>query len=166
MKQWYVLQVMTGTESDCQRSAAAAGLRTLVPTRIMPELSQGKWREREHTMLPGYVFLLSDGSAADYYRMSAIPGAIRLLPGGGECSPVPKEQMDWIMELSNSGRPWTISTAAMIEGKLKVLQGPLIGREHMIQSWDRRRRRARIEIRVLDERRVIEVGLAEDTKEK
>ena len=136
----------------------------VVPTRVMPEWSGRQWREREIVMLPGYVFVSCGGTVADYYRLSAIPDAVRILPGKGVYTPVPDDQMAWILELGNSGSPWSISTATDQDGRIKVLSGPLTGRESMIRSWDKRRRRAKILIKVLDQRRWIDVGLVEASK--
>lgn len=158
---WYVLQVMTGAELDCRRHASASGFRAVVPTRIIPELRNGRWSEREIVMLPGYVFVRCLGTVEHYYRLSSIPETIRILPGNGSYRPVPEDQMRWILELANAGEPWGISTASNREGRLKILTGPLVGREHLVLNWDKRRRRAKILIRVLDERRMIDVGLTE-----
>lgn len=115
-------------------------------------------------MLPGYVFAACAGSVADYYRLAAIPEAIRLLPGRGVYTPVPERQMAWILELSNQGKPWGVSTATNADGPLKVLSGPLIGRERMILNWDRRRRRAKLRVDVLNRTRLIDVGLMDATE--
>ena len=161
LSQWYVLQVMTGTEAECRRKAEKAGFKAVAPTRIMPEWSGRRGREREIVMLPGYVFVLCSGTIPEYYRLAAIPNAIRLLPGKGVYTPVPDSQMAWILELACGGKPWGISAAACAGGRLRVVSGPLTGHESQIQSWDRRRRRAKILIRVLDQRRLIDVGLTD-----
>lgn len=156
-----MLQVMTGTETDCRRRAAEAGFCAVVPTRIMPEWSGRRWREREIVMLPGYVFVLCGGTIAEYYRLSAIREAVRILPGKGVYTPVPDSQMAWILELANGGRPWAVSTASIRDGRIHVLSGPLVGREDLVVNWDRRRRRAKILVRVLDQRRMIDVGMVD-----
>ena len=158
---WFVLQVMTGEELECRRRIEKSGIRAIVPTRIMPELHGGRWREREIVMLVGYVFVQCSGSIADYYRLSAIPGAIRILPGRGVYHPVPERQMAWMLELAHNDKAWEISRAEMRNGKIHIISGPLLGKEHEIRSWDRRRRRAKIGIRILDETRMIDVGLQE-----
>lgn len=63
--------------------------------------------------------------------------------------------------MDQSGRPWGISTAVEIDGKIVARSGPLVGREKMIRRWDKRRRRCTIRIDVLDERKQIDVGLVE-----
>lgn len=158
---WFVLQVMTGEELECRKRIEKSGIRAIVPTRIMPELHAGRWREREIVMLVGYVFVQCSGSITDYYRLSAIPGAIRILPGRGVYHPVPDAQMAWILELAHNGKPWEISTAVIRNRKIHVLSGPLLGKTQEIRSWDKRRRRAKIQIRILNETRMIDVGLKE-----
>lgn len=152
---------MTGTELKSRRKAEEAGLEAIVPTRILPEWSGRRWREREIVMLPGYVFVLFNGTVADYYKLTAIPDAIRILPGKGVYSPVPSSQMTWILKLAGSGQAWGVSTAIRTDGKIRVLSGPLSGRESLIRRWDRRRRRAKICVKILDHPRLIEVGLVD-----
>lgn len=158
---WYVLQVMTGTERECARRLRGMRMEAFAPSRIMPELSGGKWRLKERAMLPGYVFIQSRMDAADYYRVSGVPDAVRLLPGGGRVEPVPEAQMRWLLALGGDGEPWGVSFAVMEGGHPRILSGPLVGHEDRLLRWDRRRRRARIAVDVLDRRREIEVGLEE-----
>ena len=158
---WYVIQAMTGTETECCQRLNALGIDAIAPTRILPELSGGVWREREHVMIPGYVFVYVTLSLWNYYRMAQIPCLLRILPGNGEFQSVPEKQMRWIIDMDQSGRPWGISTAAEIDGKIVARSGPLVGREKMIRRWDKRRRRCTIRIDVLDERKQIDVGLVE-----
>ena len=158
---WYVLQVMTGTERECVRRLRGMHMEAFAPSRIMPELSGGKWRLKERAMLPGYVFIRSHMDAADYYRVSGVPDAVRLLPGGGRVEPVPEAQMRWLLTLGRDGEPWGVSFAVMEDGHPRILSGPLAGHEDRLLRWDRRRRRARIAVDVLDRRREIEVGLEE-----
>lgn len=152
---------MTGTERECRRKALDAGFAAVVPTRIMPEWSGRCWREREIVMLPGYVFVCGGGTVSEYYRLSAIPETICILPGKGVYTPVPDDQMAWVLELANGGTPWVISTAVDRGGHIEILSGPLVGREDLVIRWDKRRRRAKILIQVLDQRRLIDVGLVE-----
>lgn len=125
----------------------------------MQELRRCEWRNREIVMLPGYVFVQLELTAKDYYRLGGVPDVVRILPGGGQYDPVPEEQMRWVLTLANGGEPWGISEAKNENGAIRVLSGPLTGREAEIISWDKRRRRAKIRVRVLDETRVIDVGL-------
>lgn len=159
--QWYVIQVMTGAEADCLRKLTELGIEAIAPTRILPELSGGVWRERERVMIPGYVFVHVTLSLWNYYRMAQIPCALRILPGNGEFQPVPEKQMKWILGMTAGGGAWGVSTAAEIGGRIVVRSGPLVGRERAIRKWDKRRRRCTIRIDVLDEKRQIDVGLIE-----
>lgn len=158
---WYVLQVMTGTERECVRRLRGMRMEAFAPSRILPELSGGKWRLKERVMLPGYVFIKSRMDVADYYRVSGVPEAVRILPGNGRVEPVPDAQMRWLLTLGGDGEPWGVSSAVVENGRPRILSGPLVGYEDRILRWDRRRRRARIAVDVLDRRREIEVGLEE-----
>lgn len=134
-------------------------MNAIVPTRILPEYARGAWHERERVMIPGYVFVQMTLSLWSYYRVTQIPCALRILPGNGEYHPVPERQMEWILEMTQGGAAWGISTAEEQGDKIIVRTGPLIGREKNILKWDKRRRRCTMRISVLEEKRKIEVGL-------
>lgn len=160
-KAWYVVQVTTGREIECRDRIIKSGIEAIAPTRIMPELNGGKWRQRERVMISGYVFIHADIDTA-YYRLNGIPGTIRILPGNGSPEAVPEHQMKWIIWLANGGKPWGISTARKDpNGRTHILSGPMLGMEYKLEKWDRRRRRARIRIDVLDTSKIIELGLTE-----
>lgn len=152
---------MTGTEAECRQKLNELGVEAIAPARVLPELSGGVWRERERPMIPGYVFARMALSIWNYYRVAQIPCVLRILPGNGEFHSVPEKQMRWILEMTQGGAAWDVSTAAEIEGKIIVRSGPLVGRERIIRKWDKRRRRCTIRIDVPDEKRQIDVGLIE-----
>ena len=89
-----------------------------------------------------------EGTAAIYYTLDGTsPTTQSLLYEGPITLPVGDSTLKAI--------------AVMEDGHPRILSGPLAGHEDRLLRWDRRRRRARIAVDVLDRRREIEVGLEE-----
>lgn len=86
-KQWYVLYVKTGTETDIQKRLVGMGIEAAVPIENRMIRTGGKWITKPYVVFPGYVFVHILYNWALYYIMARISGVIRIL-GGGE-TPVP-----------------------------------------------------------------------------
>ena len=78
---WYVVQVRTGEERDIAAKLTDMGFQTLAPVENRPVRSGGAWGTKEYVLFPGYVFLQMDYNAGNYYRLKAVPGIVKLLPG-------------------------------------------------------------------------------------
>ena len=76
---WYVLQVMTGTERDVCTALRRKGVRARAPAQRMEIRRRGQWQTEEQLLLPGYVFVGADYSAALFHLVSPVSGVIRWL---------------------------------------------------------------------------------------
>ena len=118
-------------------------------------------------ILPGYVFVEvgsevppSQGmKAADWHRIRRLPGVIRIL-GEGRPEALSADEAERIRWLDHGGEAWCISTAEGSGGSEYLIKsGPLKDCKSEIQSIDRRGNRARIEVRVLGEKKSIDLAL-------
>lgn len=140
MNEWYILRVITGKENEVAARIEARGFaKTLVPIRSLFERLRGKWQYVLRIMFPGYVFVYLDLSPQLYYDILDVPHAIRFL---GSPDAVPNDQMQ-VVQMLNAGAP------------LDMI------RKHIVRV-DKRRRRATLEIGLLDETRHVDIGI-EDT---
>jgi transcriptional antiterminator NusG len=89
------------------------------------------------------VFLFTNLTDSDYYRILGIPHVIRFL-GAKAPEPLPAADAEYITWLSGGGAaPLEPSDIMIVEGdEVKVMSGPLKGREGMIVRLNRRQRRA------------------------
>ena len=76
---WYVLQVMTGTERDACTALRRKGVQARAPAQRMNIRRRGQWHEEECLLLPGYIFVGAEYTAALFHLVSPVPGVIRWL---------------------------------------------------------------------------------------
>jgi transcriptional antiterminator NusG len=105
---WYVMQVMTGQESQTvlmlERSLPEGVLeKCFVPMRRRKKKYQGKWHEVVEKLFPGYVFLVSDYPQLLYDELKNIPAMTRLL---GSCeeyfTPLSEEDVYILLKLQKN----------------------------------------------------------------
>jgi len=160
-KQWYVLQVITGKESDIKARIMENILkefgRVLIPKRELMERRQGRFVRMTRTMFPGYVFLNITLNDSIYYQIKQVPNIIRFL-GTTRPTPVPLEQMQPILRMCSLGELIDISKISV--GKtVNVIEGPLQGYVGNIISIDKRKKRAKVRFQILDETKEIDLGI-------
>ena len=76
---WYVLQVMTGSERDVCTALRRKGVQARAPAQRMEIRRRGQWQTEERLLLPGYVFVGAEYSAALFHVVSPVSGVIRWL---------------------------------------------------------------------------------------
>jgi len=157
---WYVIQVLTGKEEDIMNQIRSKGIKAIVPTRIMKERKNGIWHSKKRVLMQGYVFLYTDmKDTATYYLVKGVPGIIKIL--GDENGPVfiREEQTTLLLRLTQDGDPLGLSEIFIEGGKITVKSGPLLGLEGRIVKLDARRMRAKVNIELMGEPRVVELAV-------
>lgn len=105
---WYVMQVMTGQESQTvlmleRRLPEGVLEKCFVPMRRRKKKYQGKWHEVVEKLFPGYVFLVSDYPQLLYDELKNIPAMTRLL---GSCeeyfTPLSEEDVYILLKLQEN----------------------------------------------------------------
>lgn len=167
MNAWYILHVRTGEETDVlavlRRNLPQS--KGIVPQRTLRESRNGKWKTVIRTIFPGYVFVYLELfvemkiDAPVFYKLSGIPGVIRIL--GNDCtpSPVPDDEMRIVLMLAGDGDPIGMSEVFIEGGKVRVKSGVLQGLEGQIIKVDVRRFRAKVNISLMGEPRIVELGV-------
>lgn len=159
--EWYVLQVMTGREMDVANAIREKGLaEPLVPTRILKERHNSRTREVSRTIFPSYVFLHMILEVSAYYKITSMPNTIKLLGmNGGKPQPIPESEMALVKLLGNDGKPFGISEAYRAGSLCRIRSGPLESLQARIVRVDTRRGRATVSIPLLNEERLIDLGI-------
>lgn len=160
-KQWYVMQVATGSENrmradieraceshDGQTSAAdMVGLRELFsPKFASRKKRKGEWVDIERDLLPGY--LIADVKNVDVLArvLREVSGFCRLLSDGETYEPLNEAECDWIATQTQPGERVLPLSFGFKEGeKLTVTGGPLKGSEVMVTKLDRKNCMAHVE---------------------
>ena len=159
---WYVLQVNTGQESIVRAELKKMNILALVPKENRLIRKGGDWVRREYTLFPSYVFLNLEYTAENYYRVRAVPGVIRFLgPSGLAPSRLTHLEAEWIKILSGiDGQPLEPTRVTeQPDGTLRIVSGVLSNFATRTIQYDKRSRRAKVEITVCGEPKTIQLSV-------
>lgn len=156
----YAVQCLTGREKDVASRIQDAGIKAIVPMRILSERRGGVWRRAQRVIFPGYVFVMVPPplNPADYYAIRRTCGVLRVL-GIPRPMPLLEEEVTLILQMTMEGDPLGISDVFMIGGQVMVIEGPLKGLEGSVVKIFTRRRRARVKITLMGEPRTVELAI-------
>lgn len=161
---WYVLQVNTGQERSVQGELQRQGILALVPREARQIRRGGSWTSKEYTLFPGYVFLNLEYTAENYYRVKGIPSVIRFLgPSGLAPSRLTYLEAEWIKVLSAGGAPLEPTRVReQADGSWKIVSGVLANFASRNIRYDKRSRRASVELTVCGEPKTIRLSVVEE----
>lgn len=110
---WYVLQVLTGRERDVCEALRRKGVRARAPAQRMDIRRRGQWQTEERLLLPGYVFVGAEYTAALFHVVSPVSGVIRWL--GLHCGEPQaldtRETLRWRLDIEETLEPSQIGRA-------------------------------------------------------
>mgnify|MGYP000618521615 FL=1 len=139
---WYVLQVMTGREREVCEALRRKGVKARAPAQRMEIRRRGKWQTEERLLLPGYVFVGVDYSAALFHVVSPVYGVIRWL--GLHCGEPQaldaREALRWRLDSEETLKPSRVLFHA--DGTWHVLDGPLAAKDQTTVRMDHQQSRA------------------------
>lgn len=159
---WYVLQVNTGQESSVRDELRRMNILALVPKENRLIRKGGDWTHREYTLFPGYVFLNLEYTAENYYRVKGVPCVIRFLgPSGLAPSRLTHLEAEWIKILAGiDGQPLEPTQVKELpDGTLRIVSGVLSNFATRTIHYDKRTRRAKVEITVCGEPKTIQLSV-------
>lgn len=174
--QWYVVQVVGGTERRaCQliraACAAAAGDEPFLEECFAPSFRtqakfKGEWRDVEKLVLTGYVIAVTADPVRLAQNLWRVRERTKVLSMGGTYVPLLDEERAWLENTTTrEDRVVPMSVAHKEDGKIVVTEGPLKGREGLIKRVNRSKSTAVLEFHVGGIRITSRVGLAVLNKE-
>jgi transcriptional antiterminator NusG len=163
--QWYALFVKTGEEETmrsflniiCQEDR----LEVLIPKRMLQERRGGKTYIKTKVLFPGYVLIRTEMDYNLYYRLCQIPNVYTVIKNEQEPVPIPEEEMAPILALTRYGEVIDFSKVYREGREVRVISGPLKGLEGLIEKFDHRKKRVKISLDFMGEKRTVYIG-AED----
>ncbi len=168
VSKWYVLFVLAGREEYIKSFIEKnySHLSVFLPKRKIYERKKGKMNLKEKTLFPGYLFVSGDVSSDIIKELNKVKNVRKFLINcENRLEPVKKEEMKLIFGLTNNTDTIDTSKAYFDKNdKIQIVEGPLKNKEFKIVSVDRRRKRIKIEIKILGEKR--EVSLSYDLVKK
>ncbi|NLO09198.1 MAG: antiterminator LoaP [Clostridiales bacterium] len=164
---WYAIFVESGYEYEfCQFINKAktyllgdTQFNLLVPRRKVYERKHGIWKEVILKMFPGYVLIQTDSIYQFSYGGREGPHFIRFLKNGYDFLEIQPDEIELILLLADRDGLIDISHANLIQDRLVITDGPLVGREHIIKKIDKRKGRVKVEFTINESIRMIDLGI-------
>ena len=141
---WYVLQVLTGTETDVQRELIIRGVAAVVPIENRMIRQGGRWKTKEYIVFPGYVFINVRYSWSQYYIMAGIKQIVRILGGGEKPEPLSVKEAQLLIRQTELFR--TPSVLIITDDGYEIESGALKELSDNIRKVDMHSRRAAVKM--------------------
>jgi len=158
---WHAIYVTTGKEEKVKKALLDVfknDLKVLVPKRELKERKAGKYRIVKRKLFPGYVLIKCEITKEAYYRIKKIPMLLNLLKGN-EGPLVIDERELAVLNILIKDEQIKISKAYKENDMIKIIEGPLLGMEGLIESIDARKGRAKVNIDFLGTSKVVQLGI-------
>ena len=161
---WYVVQVRTGTEhnirTQCSSSIADSILKQcFIPYYEEKRRIRGQWIVQQRLLFPGYVFMVTERIEELYIELKQIVGLTKLIGTGDEVIPLSEEETAFLLNFGGKDQVVEMSEGIIEGSQVKVLSGPLMGKEGLIRKIDRHKRKAYLEIEMFGRVQKVQVGL-------
>lgn len=148
-KKWYVVNTYSGHENkvkiNLERRIESLGMqdyiyRVIVAEHEEPVLKDGKPTEktRMKNTYPGYLFVEMFMTDRAWYVVRNTPGVTGFIGSSGRGAkpfPVPKEQIESVLKSVGMADSSMFSNY-LLGDKVKILRGPLMGGEGIVQDVD------------------------------
>lgn len=161
---WYVLKVRTGSEENVRAKYVEN-----VPGEVLEECSvfyyeemhryRGEWVTEKRVFLPGYLFVATEEIDELEKQLRRIDGKAELLGNSEEILPLTLEEAEFLQSLGGKEQIIRMSEGIIEKSQLKVMSGPLRGKERLIRKIDRHKRRAYLEVPFFGEMQTVRAGL-------
>ncbi|MDH5719867.1 MAG: antiterminator LoaP [Spirochaetia bacterium] len=179
---WYAVQAYGGNEEDAREKLKKEfpEIKTFIPKRELEIRKGGKIKKEKKPLFPGYIFI-SFEEKIDYEkalevlrrcRTTGLKTSITKFLGIAdtkisekkEVLPVKTEEIAYIFELTQESETINFSKFVKSGTKIKILEGPLKGKEAVIKKVNARKKRITVEIYLMGKTHEIDLGgsLAKD----
>lgn len=160
----FVLHVVTGKEEIICKMIGREdwGITIHFPKRPLMERKLGKLHKKIQPVFPGYLFLetelLKDQVKSTIMKMA---GVFRFLPENTNIQSLNDDDARFLRQLISTGRVGEeVSLVDFDENdRIRILEGPLKGREGQIVSVDRRKKRVRVQLTLFKESSLVDFSV-------
>jgi len=161
---WYVIQVKSGDEEKTLKQCRKIISDDILIEGFIPRYEemkryQGKWHKQQSILFPGYIFLVSDDVASLYHRLEKVTSLTKILGTGDEIVPLNEREIELIQRFGKKERVVTMSKGIMVNDKVIVTEGPMVGNEGLIRKIDRHKRKVYLEVPMFGRMVEMQVGL-------
>ncbi|GEM_PF-1669131 len=171
---WYVLRTLCGKEevvlSILKKMEVFSDFEVFCPKRRIGWRKSGQVVSIIRPLFEGYLFVSvnkKDIGKFDRLLRAYKINVVRLVRSAGSLVPISYQERTLLQGLMDYGRIVEVSKIERTEEKIKVIDGPLLGFEHMIKKFSSRNRRITVEVPILEEKKIIELeGILINTKKE
>ena len=161
---WYVIQVQPKSEHRLCTKIKDRVSKELYSDCFVPQVEylfkkDGIFEKRIKPLFPGYVFVITDNIRDFYDSLKRINGFKKVLTDGEDFAPIRQEEADFIAGITDKDKNVSLSEGYIIDSKIVVTSGPLLGREGIIKKIDRHKRLAFIEFDFMGQPQLIKIPL-------
>lgn len=161
---WYVVQTRTGTEQSiqlqCQKYISDEVLeRCFIPYYEEKKRIRGEWTTQTKVLFPGYVFMITENIEILYEALKRVNGLTKLIGTGEDIVPLNDEEIEFMESFGGANQVVEMSEGIIEHSQVKILSGPLQGKEGYIRKIDRHKRKAWLEMEMFGRIQKIQVGL-------
>lgn len=161
---WYVVQVRVGAEENmklqCQKKISESILeRCFIPYYEEKKRIQGEWKIQQKILFPGYIFVITEDIESLYKQLKCVIGMTKLLGTGEEIVPLAEDEIRFMQNFGGEEQVVKMSEGVIEQSEVKILSGPLQGKEGFIKKIDRHKRKAWLEMEMFGRLQTIQVGL-------
>jgi len=163
-KMWYVIWTASRYEERmAERIKTEAPpdsyKRCWIPRRTERRRVHGELMDVERVLFPGYILIETEAPEAVQDALRSMKDFFGVLRTGDYFTPLSLSEEQLIRKLTGENGIAGISIGVIEDGKVRVVDGPLVGFEKYIVAVDKHKRTAFLEMELLGEKRRIHVGL-------
>ena len=119
----------------------------------------GVFEKRIRPLFPGYIFVSTDNVRDFYDSLKKIDGFKRILKSGEDFTPISSEEAGFIAGITDDDYNISLSAGFIIDSKIKITSGTLIGNEGIIKKIDRHKRIGLIELNFMGQPQLVKMPL-------
>lgn len=166
---WYVVKVRTGAEENTRTKYVENVSETVLEKCSVFYYEEmrhfrGEWVTQKRVFLPGYLFVATEEIDELERQLRRVDGKAGFLGNDGGILPLSQEETDFLEGLGGKEQIIRMSEGVIEKSQLKVMAGPLRGKERMIRKIDRHKRRAYLEVPMFGGMQTVRAGLEVKSK--
>lgn len=161
---WYVIQVQPKSEYRLCTKIKDRISKDLYRDCFVPQAEylykkDGVFEKRIRPLFPGYIFVSTDNVKNFYDSLKKIDGFKRILKSGEDFTPISSEEAGFISGITDDDYNISLSAGFIIDSKITITSGPLVGNEGIIKKIDRHKRIGLIEINFMGQPQLVKMPL-------